>query len=117
MPIHRLNDASRDLRSEILPAELLSLFDDHFVRSCDLIEEYIFRLVLRVVRQAGLAAPLTEGGTATEIAMCAGLDPIVGPWLTDWLLRLLTERGAITCGDEIPARFQVSRPLPDLDTS
>lgn len=115
MPIHRLNDARRDLRSEILPAELLSLFDDRFIRSCDLIEEYIFRLALEVVRQAGLEPLIAEGGTATEIAMRAGLDPIVGPWLTDWLLRLLTGRGVVTCGDGIPARFQVSRPLPDLD--
>ncbi|HRY16840.1 MAG TPA: class I SAM-dependent methyltransferase [Candidatus Competibacteraceae bacterium] len=114
MPIHRLHE-SHDLRSKILPAGLLSLFNDRFIRSCDLIEEYIFRLALGVVRQAGLVAPLAKGGTATEIAIDAGLDPLAGPWLTDWLLRLLTERGVILCRNGIPARFQISNPLPDLD--
>jgi len=115
MPVHRLNDTGGDLRSEILPAELLPLFDDRFVRSCDLIEEYIFRLALGVVHQAGIAAPLAEGGTATEIALRAGLDPEVGSWITDWLLRLLAERGVIICAYGTPPRFQALEPLPDLD--
>ncbi|HRY15783.1 MAG: hypothetical protein KDJ31_12020 [Candidatus Competibacteraceae bacterium] len=115
MPVQPLNAASRDLRAEILPAELLPLFDDRFVRSCDLIEEYIFRLTLGVVRQARLVAPLAEGGTAREIAHRAGLAPGVGPWLTDWLLRLLAERGAINREPEAPCRFQSLQPLPDLD--
>ncbi len=85
MPTRPL-DAGQDRRSELLPAELLPLFDDRFVVSCDLIEEYVFRLAIRVVREAGLAAALAEGGTATEIAMRAGLDPVAGPALADWLL-------------------------------
>jgi SAM-dependent methyltransferase len=115
MPVQPLNDASCDLRSAILPAELLPLFNDHFVRSCDLIEEYIFRLVLGVVRQTGLVVPLAEGGTATAIAQRAGLAPEVGPWLTDWLLRLLAERGVITREQGASDRFQSRQPLPDLD--
>lgn len=114
MPTH-LSDAGYDLRSELLPAELLPLFDDRFVGSCDLIEEYVFRLAVRVVREAGFAAPLAEGGAAAEIAMRAGLDPVVGSPLADWLLRLLAERGAIVRLDGVPTRFQSAGPLPDLD--
>lgn len=114
MPTRPL-DAGQDRRSELLPAELLPLFDDRFVVSCDLIEEYVFRLAIRVVREAGLAAALAEGGTATEIAVRAGLDPVAGPALADWLLRLLVERGAIARLDGVPARFRLSMPLPDLD--
>ena len=101
-----LSDAGCDLRSELLPAELLPLFDDRFVTSCDFIEEYVFRLAVRVVREAGLAVALTEGGTAEEIAARAGLDPVVGPPLADGLLRLLAQRGAIARLDGVPTRFQ-----------
>ncbi|MBS1223738.1 MAG: hypothetical protein H6R24_416, partial [Proteobacteria bacterium] len=114
MPAY-LGDAGDDLRSTLLPAELLPLFDDRFVRSCDLIEEYIFRLVARIAREMGLAAALAEGGSVAEIARRAGLDPVAGPPLLDWLLRLLAERGAIARSDTVPVRFQISEPLPDLD--
>lgn len=114
MPAY-LGDAGDDLRSTLLPAELLPLFDDRFVRSCDLIEEYIFRLVARIAREMGLAAALAEGGSVAEIARRAGLDPVAGPPLLDWLLRLLAERGAIARSDTVPVRFQSSEPLPDLD--
>lgn len=109
------SDAGHDLRSELLPAELLPLFDDRFVRSCDLVEEYVYRLALWVVREAGLAARLVEGGTVAEIAARAGLDPVAGSHLTDWLLRLLAERGAIACSDTVPIRFQSSAPFPSPD--
>lgn len=114
MPTHPI-DASHDLRSELLPAELLPLFDDRFVGSCDLIEEYVFRLAVRLARETGLETPLAEGGTAEEIAARAGLDPVVGSRLADWLLRLLAERDAIARSDGIPTRFQSSGPLPNAD--
>lgn len=101
--------------SELLPAELLPFFNTRFVGSCNLIEEYVFRLAVRVVREVGLAESLAEGGSAAEIAMRAGLDPVVGVPLADWLLRLLAERGAIARVDGVPARFQYSGPLPDLE--
>ncbi|MCB1778217.1 MAG: methyltransferase, partial [Candidatus Competibacteraceae bacterium] len=115
MPVQSSNAARRDLRAEILPAELLPLFNDRFIKSCDLIEEYILRLALGVIRQTGLVAPLAEGGTALEMAHRAGLAPGVGPWLTDWLLRLLAERGVINRELEAPDRFQSLQLLPDLD--
>lgn len=114
MPIHP-SDLGRDLRAELLPAELLPLFDDRFVRSCDLIEEYVYRLALRVVRETGLVAALAQGGTVPEIAARTGLDPVVGSHLTDWLLRLLAERGAIVRSDRAPAHFRTLEPLPDLN--
>ena len=50
-------------RASLLPPDILPLFGDAFVRSCDLYEEYVFRLTLDVFRRAGLetvcAGPVT----------------------------------------------------------
>lgn len=107
--------ANSDLRSELLPAELLPLFDDRFVVSCDLIEEYTFRLALQVARELGFERALATGGTAQEIAASAGLDPVVGPPLADWLLRLLAEREVVARSAGAPSRYRAHGALPNLD--
>jgi len=38
------------MRNRLIPPEILPLFDDTFVRSCQLIEEYVARLALESVR-------------------------------------------------------------------
>ncbi|MEI2647070.1 MAG: class I SAM-dependent methyltransferase [Candidatus Competibacter sp.] len=113
MPV-RAAATDSDLRAELLPAELLPLFDERFIASCDFIEEYVFRLALGVAREVGFERALGAGGTAAEIARRTGLDPTVGPPLADGLLRLLVERGAIASSGE-PTRFQIIEALPDLD--
>ncbi len=52
MPIVTPGSGGRDRRAELLPPELLPLFDDRFVRSCDLVEEYVRALAGGVVRDA-----------------------------------------------------------------
>ncbi|MBL8258883.1 MAG: methyltransferase [Candidatus Competibacteraceae bacterium] len=114
MPVRPVATGS-DLRSALLPVALLPLFDDRFIASCDLIEEYVFRLALKVARDAGLEEALARGGAAADIASRAGLDAAPGPPLVDWLLRLLVERGAVARNGGEPGRFQALGPLPDLD--
>lgn len=103
----------RDLRGELLPPEILPLFDDRFVRSCDLIEEYVHRLAVGIARAAGLAEPLREGGTPEAVARAAGLDPVAGPALCDWVLRALAERGVLDRGPS--SVFRLRGPLPEKD--
>lgn len=114
MPVRAFATDS-DLRAELLPAELLPLFDGHFIASCDLIEEYVFRLALKVAREIGFDRPLLQGGAAEEIARRAGLDSLTGAPLADWLLRLLAERGVIARSAGEPSVFQALEPLPDLN--
>ena len=114
MPVRAFATDS-DLRAELLPAELLPLFDGRFIASCDLIEEYVFRLALKVARETGFDRPLLQGGAAEEIARRAGLDSLTGAPLADWLLRLLAERGVIARSAGEPSVFQALEPLPDLN--
>ena len=105
----------RDLREELLPADLLPYFDDRFVGSCDRIEEYVFRLVVGIARDVGLEAPLREGGTADVLAARIGLDPGVGVPLADWILRLLAERKVVVRTDGDRAEYRLDGALPDVE--
>src|SRR5262245_66592531 len=59
---------------EMLPAELAPLIDFSFVRSHLLYEEFVGRLILRVLQEVGLEARLRTGGSVHEIARGEGLD-------------------------------------------
>ncbi len=99
MPIVTPGSGGRDMRAELLPPELLPLFDDRFVRSCDLIEEYVVALARRVRIEAGLdrAAP-------------PSLSPASGP-LVDWLDRLAAAHpGSGRTPEEIAAEQQAHDP-------
>ena len=105
--------ARGDRLAELLPAELIPLFDDRFVGSCTLFEEYVHRLALRVVGGTGLDAAAREPGTPGEIAVRAGLDAARAPVAVGWLLATLALTGrAARAGD---GRFHIPAALPDLD--
>jgi SAM-dependent methyltransferase len=97
----------------MLPEELLPLFDDRFVRSCELFEEYVARLALQVVRNTGIDSAAREPGTPAEIAARAGLDPVRAPVTVGWLLATLAAGGAAVRGGD--GRYTVPTALPDLD--
>lgn len=117
----------------MLPPELLPWFDDAFVRSCDLVEEHVYRLALGAFRALGLEQACRTPMTVAEAVANAGLAPSVAQVPVSWLLRLLAARGAIDCtgtnervgtndrigkidhrsADDI--RYCASRPLPELD--
>lgn len=107
-----------DRRAELLPPEILPLFGDAFVRSCDLFEEYVFRLTLDVFRRAELAAALATPASTGEAAARTGLDGRVAPLPLDWILRELASRGVLGASeDDGVARYRLPGALPDLDAA
>ncbi|MGH9392000.1 MAG: hypothetical protein ACRD1Z_20550, partial [Vicinamibacteria bacterium] len=106
-------DDRGDRRAELLPTELLPLFDDRFVISCGLFEEYIQRLAVGVVRSAGIDAAGREPGTPREIAARAGLDPARAEVPVRWLLETLAKRSlAVRSSGGL---YSVPGPLPETD--
>lgn len=98
---------------DLLPPALREIFDASFIRSNLLFDEFVFRLVLQVLRQTGIEAALQEPGETETIAARAGLDRARGLVPLDWMLRHLAGRGVIEA--DHTGRFQAPRPLPALD--
>ena len=100
----------------MLPAELAPLIDFSFVRSHLLYDEFVCRLVLRVIQEVGLEATLRTGGSAREMALKAGLEIERALVPLDWMLRHLAARNVL---DEVPGedppRFRARGPLPVED--
>jgi len=100
----------------VLPAELLPFFDAGFIQSNRLYDEFIYRLVLQVFREAGLETAMRAPGTAREIATRAMLEAEQALVPLDWMLRFLAGRGLIEeRSDEATGRYALRGPLPDLD--
>jgi SAM-dependent methyltransferase len=100
----------------LLPHELLSLFDASFVRLHLLYDEFIHRLVLRVVGETGLEQTMREPGTPAEIATRAGFARGQALVPLDWMLRLLTARGLLEeLSDGAAFRYRSLGPFPTLD--
>jgi SAM-dependent methyltransferase len=104
-------------RAALIPGEILPLFDDTFVRSCELLEEYVVRLAAVAFRSTGLERACAEAVTVDEAIAGAGLDPAIARVPAAWLLAMLAARGWI---DSIPtangtARYRALRPSPALD--
>src|SRR6266542_3907662 len=103
------------LRS-VLPHELRRFFDASFIRSHLLYEEFVYRLVLRVVRDTGLDAMMREPGSAREIATRARLESGQALVPLDWMLRYLAARGSLEeLAGEGCCRYRSGGPLPALD--
>lgn len=84
-----------DERAERLPPELVPLFDDAFIRSCDLYEEYVGRCAEEVAASSGLLDACARPATVEEAIDRAGLAPEVARAPVSWLLRTLTARGTM----------------------
>jgi len=91
-----------DERATLLPPEIASLLDDRFVRSCDLLEEYVLRLAIGIARETGIEEAMAGGGPVSEIVARAELDPEPATVPVGWILGMLAERG-------------LRPPLPDWD--
>lgn len=106
----------QDMRAALLPPDILPLFDDTFVRSCDLYEEYVYRLTVEVFARAGLAAALASPGSVAEAIARAGLDPRVAPVPLDWIVRELASRRVLAVAEDGPVlRYVLTGALPALD--
>jgi len=113
---HAEAPAAAALLERLLPPELVPLFDASYVRMHFLYDEFIYRLVLRVVAETGLERATREPGTAQEIAARAGLEAVRALVPLDWMLRLLAAHGLI---EELPegaaSRYRSLGPFPSLN--
>jgi hypothetical protein len=82
-------------RAEILEPELVPVFDERFLRSAVLYDEFVTRLALRVFRETGLAAHARSPATTAEIAERAGFVPERALVPLDWILRMLASHGLV----------------------
>jgi len=111
------NHAPLDRLASLIPPEILPLFDDAFVRSCDLLVEYVARLAAAAFRSTGLAEACVAPATVEEAIGRAGLAPAVARVPAAWLLATLAARGWVeqVSGTGNGARFRAAKPLPVLD--
>ncbi|MGH7396060.1 MAG: class I SAM-dependent methyltransferase [Candidatus Rokuibacteriota bacterium] len=113
---HAKAESDAALLREMLPPYLLHVIDLSFLRSHVLYDEFVYRLVLKVIRETGLESVLREGGSAEAIAGRERLavDRAVVP--LDWMLRLLAARGVL---EQLPGaatdEFRARSPLPMAD--
>lgn len=108
--------AAAALLGRLLPAEFLPIFDGSFVRMHLLYDEFIHRLVLKVVRETGLERALQEPGTPAEISGRAGFAAGQAVLPLDWMLRHLAARGLVeTLSDGTRFRYRLLGPAPALD--
>jgi SAM-dependent methyltransferase len=105
-----------DMRAALLPHDIVPLFSDSFVRSCDLYEEYVFRLTLEVFSRSGLEAVCARPVTLDEAIDGAGFRASAARVPLDWILRTLAARGVVaTSGEGRDARFRLDGAVPDGD--
>ena len=97
----------------LLPPDLARWFDARFVRSDRLFDEYVARLVARVVRELRLDEALSEEATAADAVVRAGLDPRVATVPVEWMLRHLAARTTLTVRADASGvlRFHAARLL------
>ncbi len=100
----------------LLPPELLPFFDVSFLRSHLLYDEFVYRLVLQVVRETGLDETTREPGSAEEIAARTKLKAGQALVPVDWMLRSLAARGLLEeLTSEATSRYRSCGPMPALD--
>lgn len=108
--------AAAALLRRLLPPEVVPLFDIGFVHSHLLYDEFIYRLVLQVVRDSGLERAMRDPGAAQEIAARAGLRPAQALVPLDWMLRLLAARELLEeLSNGSVRRYRPRGPFPALD--
>lgn len=109
--------SGRDEREVLYPPELLPHFDDAFIASFDLFEEYVSRLTLSVFRSTGLEAACANDASVAEAIARAGLVPTVARVPASWILAMLASRNWIgsRVGKDGAIRYRIERALPELD--
>ena len=109
-------EAVAGLLREILPPYLLHVIDVPFLRSHLLYDEFVYRLVLTIIREMGLEPAIREGGSAKAIAARESLEVGQAVVPLDWMLRLLAARGVLEERSGAPTpEFRAQGPLPTAD--
>jgi SAM-dependent methyltransferase len=109
-------DRAAAVVATILPASLVPIFDPPFARSHLILDEYVYRLTLRLLAGAGLDGALAGWSRAADVVAGQGFEPRRSLVAVDWMLRDLAARGVLARDDGGGApRFRLDGALPDLD--
>jgi SAM-dependent methyltransferase len=108
--------SGKDERGALLPPELLPHFDDAFIVSFELFEEYVARLSLQAFRTTGLAAACRQDATVEQAIEHAELVPAIAQVPAAWLLEMLAWLGWVEKASVPGAetRYRAAS-LPELD--
>jgi SAM-dependent methyltransferase len=111
--------SGKDERAALYPPELLAHFDDSFITSFDLFEEYIARLTLSLFRSLGLEAACRSGASIAQAVARTGLAPAMALVPVSWILAMLASRKWINArvGPDGIRRYRVEQALPVLDAN
>jgi SAM-dependent methyltransferase len=102
--------------ARVLPAPLAPAFDAAFIRSSELLDEFVDRLAMRIFRTVGLEKAAQDAGTVPELTARAGLEPRRAQPAVDWFAKRLAARGQLASGGAADTRrFWLEQPLPPLD--
>lgn len=109
--------SGKDERTALYPPELLRHFNDSFITSFDLFEEYIARLALSLFRTTGLEAACRNEATAAEAVARAGLAAGAALVPVSWILSMLASRKWLDTkiGANGERLYRVAQALPVLD--
>jgi len=109
--------SGKDEREVLFPPALLPLFDDVFIGSFDLCEEYIARLALAVFKSTGLEEACHEAVTVDRAVARAQLVPRIARVPAAWILDTLAGRGWLNTSSSAGGEtlYRIERPLPTLD--
>jgi SAM-dependent methyltransferase len=106
----------RDERAALLPRSLQPLFDDRFIASWDLLEEYVARLACNILHATGLEEAFREPSTVAAAVARARLDPAVATVPARWLAATLARSGSMTqVSSEETARYWAATPVLQKD--
>ena len=94
MPI--ISQRGTDERGALLPPTLLPLFDDVFIASFDLCDEFVARTACAVLKSTGLAQACQRTATVEQALSRAKLDAGIARVPVAWLLAMLAARGCIS---------------------
>jgi SAM-dependent methyltransferase len=106
-----------DRRSALLPAALLALFNDRFIGSWDLLEEYSGRLACSIFHAIGLDREFEQETTVREAIMRAGLDVATARVPVQWLASTLVARGSMmhVAMKDGQSRYRLPAPIEVAD--
>jgi len=109
--------SGRDERTALYPPELLPHFDDAFVASFDLFEEYIARQTLAIFRSTGLEAACRDEVSVDGAIERARLAPEIARIPVAWILSMIAQQGWISrrAGAQGGFLYRVDNALSDLD--
>ena len=109
--------SGKDERAALFPPALLPLFDDVFVGSFDLCEEYVARMALSVFKSIGLESACRQAITVNEAVAGAQLIPAAALVPVAWIMAILAARRWLGsrrngAGEVL---YWIEQPLPVLD--